>query len=56
VTGSIPGARDGHTAVVIRNRMLIFGGYEEDIGLFSQDVYSLDLHKLHWSFVPTAVI
>jgi len=55
VTGSIPGARDGHSAVIIRNRMFIFGGYEEDIGLFSQDVYSLDLQTLHWSFVPTAV-
>jgi N-acetylneuraminic acid mutarotase len=36
VTGCIPGARDGHSAVIIRNKMFIFGGYEEEIRLFSQ--------------------
>jgi len=55
VSGVIPGARDGHSAVVIRNQMIVFGGYEEDIGLFSQDIYSLNLSTLHWSFVPVNV-
>ena len=55
MNGCIPGARDGHSAVVIRNKMFIFGGYEEQIGLFSQDVHALDLETLTWSFIPTAV-
>lgn len=55
VTGSIPGARDGHSAVILRNKMLVFGGYEEEIGLFSQDVYALDLYTLVWSFIRTGV-
>jgi N-acetylneuraminic acid mutarotase len=31
--------------------MLIFGGYEEEIGLFSQDVHALDLNTLTWSLI-----
>ena len=31
VTGIIPGARDGHSACVINDRMFIFGGYEENV-------------------------
>ena len=31
VTGEIPGARDGHSACVINNRMFVFGGYEEGV-------------------------
>ena len=27
----IPGARDGHSACVINNKMYIFGGYEEAV-------------------------
>jgi len=54
VSGSVPGARDGHSAVIIRHKMYIFGGYEEEIGLFSQDVYALDLNTLEWTFVPAA--
>lgn len=34
VSGTTPGARDGHSAVVIRNQMFVFGGYEEEVGLF----------------------
>lgn len=56
VNGSIPGARDGHSAVVIRNKMFIFGGYEEEVGLFSQDVHSLDLTTLTWAAVPATGI
>ena len=54
VSGQVPGARDGHSAVVIRNQMFIFGGYEEEVGLFSQDVYSLNLNTLIWSFIPAS--
>lgn len=31
VYGKIPGARDGHSACIIDNRMYVFGGYEEDV-------------------------
>ena len=31
VSGSPPGARDGHSACIINNRMYIFGGYEEGV-------------------------
>lgn len=30
-SGTVPGARDGHSACVIRNKMYIFGGYEERV-------------------------
>ena len=31
VSGDIPGARDGHSCCVIRDKMLVFGGYEEGV-------------------------
>lgn len=31
VHGVKPGARDGHSACVINNKMYIFGGYEEAV-------------------------
>ncbi|CAG2112598.1 unnamed protein product [Medioppia subpectinata] len=51
VTGSIPGARDGHTAVAINNKMYIFGGYEELTERFSNDIYCLDLTTYVWTYV-----
>ena len=48
VTGFIPGARDGHTAVVINNKMYIFGGYEELWERFSNEVFVLDLITFVW--------
>jgi len=33
VSGDIPGARDGHSACVIRDNMFVFGGYEEVVSL-----------------------
>lgn len=49
-TGSVPLARDGHTACVWKNYMFIIGGYEEETDLFAKQVFYLDLDKLHWSY------
>ncbi|XP_071439603.1 kelch domain-containing protein 3 isoform X1 [Hetaerina americana] len=53
VHGIIPGARDGHSACVIRHSMYIFGGFEEEIDRFSQDVHALDLETMEWRYVVT---
>uniref|UniRef100_A0A0K8TG65 Kelch domain-containing protein 3 n=1 Tax=Lygus hesperus TaxID=30085 RepID=A0A0K8TG65_LYGHE len=52
-TGVIPCSRDGHSACVIDNQMFIFGGYEEEFERYSQDVYSLNLDTLCWTYVVT---
>uniref|UniRef100_A0A0N5CD48 Kelch domain-containing protein 10 n=1 Tax=Strongyloides papillosus TaxID=174720 RepID=A0A0N5CD48_STREA len=52
--GRIPPARDGHTAVVWKNKMFIFGGFEEDHQIFSQDVFVFDFITNEWAEVkPT---
>ncbi len=51
----VPVARDGHTACVINHRMYVFGGYEEDIDRFSNDVYFLDIAEMKWHYVMTSV-
>ncbi|XP_067682381.1 kelch domain-containing protein 3-like [Haliotis asinina] len=48
INGPIPGARDGHSACVINNKMYIFGGYEEEIDRFSNDVHAFDFTSMHW--------
>nr|XP_023015220.1 kelch domain-containing protein 3-like [Leptinotarsa decemlineata] len=50
-TGNPPLARDGHSACLWKNNMIIFGGYEEDSDSFAGSVYSLDLEKMHWSYM-----
>jgi len=55
VTGMIPGARDGHSACIINHCMFVFGGFEEDIDRFSQDVHALDFRTMHWSYIITQV-
>lgn len=51
VSGSPPGARDGHSACIINNRMYIFGGYEEGVQKFSNEVFSLMLSTMTWSLI-----
>jgi len=51
VYGEQPGERDGHSACVINNAMYIFGGYEEVIERFGQDVYRLDLSSYTWKLL-----
>ncbi|KAF4522219.1 hypothetical protein B566_EDAN007370 [Ephemera danica] len=53
VHGKIPGARDGHSACVIDHCMYVFGGFEEDVDRFSQDVHKLDLRTFTWSHIIT---
>lgn len=53
--GMVPAARDGHTACVINHRMYIFGGFEEEIDRFSNDVYYLDLGSMKWYYVTASV-
>ncbi|CAH1792212.1 unnamed protein product [Owenia fusiformis] len=50
VHGNIPSVRDGHSACIIRHKMLIFGGYEEEMDKFSNDVHGLDLTSLTWEY------
>uniref|UniRef100_A0A0N4Z0E1 Kelch motif family protein n=1 Tax=Parastrongyloides trichosuri TaxID=131310 RepID=A0A0N4Z0E1_PARTI len=53
-TGRIPPARDGHTAVVWKDKMYIFGGFEEHHQVFSQDVFVFDFITNVWAEVkPT---
>lgn len=49
--GRVPGARDGHSSCVINGKMYIFGGYEEELNEFSQDVYALDFKMMIWSYI-----
>jgi len=51
VKGDIPGERDGHSAAIIGNYMYVFGGYEESIERFGQDVYRLDLSTYTWKLL-----
>jgi len=51
IKGQPPGARDGHSACVIRNSMLIFGGYEEDEDRFSNEIHSFCFLTMTWTSV-----
>lgn len=53
VDGQLPGARDGHSACVINNVMYIFGGYEDYVEKFSNEVHALDFNTMTWSLVRT---
>ncbi|XP_069675101.1 kelch domain-containing protein 3 isoform X2 [Periplaneta americana] len=53
VSGMIPGARDGHSACIINHCMFVFGGFEEEIDRFSQDVHALDLRTMRWTYIIT---
>lgn len=53
VCDPLPGARDGHSACVVGNKMFIFGGYEEQVDKFSNEIYSFDFTAMTWSFVKT---
>jgi len=52
----IPAPRSGHSACVINDAMLIFGGFDTHHPQQEfQDVYKLDLKNLKWSYVNTGV-
>ncbi|CAD6196130.1 unnamed protein product [Caenorhabditis auriculariae] len=47
--GSIPPARDGHTAIVVDDKMIVFGGFEEDMQRFSQETYVYNFLTCRWT-------
>ncbi|KJH53729.1 kelch repeat protein [Dictyocaulus viviparus] len=53
VEGRVPPARDGHSAVVVGDRMYLFGGFEEDLQRFSQETYVFDFQTNRWSELNT---
>lgn len=44
VAGNRPCARDGHCALIVKNKMLVLGGNRSKIGF--NDLYELDLEKV----------
>ncbi|XP_041352699.1 kelch domain-containing protein 3-like [Gigantopelta aegis] len=53
VYGNIPGARDGHSACVINNKMYIYGGFEVEVDRFFNDVHAFDFNTMTWMEVKT---
>lgn len=51
--GFVPGARDGHSACIIAENMYIFGGFENYLNQFSNDLHCLNLETMTWTFVVT---
>lgn len=55
VSGTVPGARDGHSACVLGKTMYIFGGYEQLADCFSNDIHKLDTSTMTWTLICTKV-
>ncbi|XP_039087086.1 kelch domain-containing protein 3 isoform X2 [Hyaena hyaena] len=53
VSGTVPGARDGHSACVLGKTMYIFGGYEQLADCFSNDIHKLDTSTMMWTLICT---
>nr|XP_058162743.1 kelch domain-containing protein 3 [Dasypus novemcinctus] len=53
VSGTVPGARDGHSACVLGRTMYIFGGYEQLADCFSNDIHKLDTSTMTWTLICT---
>ncbi|XP_047653324.1 kelch domain-containing protein 3 isoform X3 [Phacochoerus africanus] len=53
VAGTVPGARDGHSACVLGKTMYIFGGYEQLADCFSNDIHKLDTSTMTWTLICT---
>ncbi|XP_051710693.1 kelch domain-containing protein 3 isoform X3 [Oryctolagus cuniculus] len=53
VSGTVPGARDGHSACVLGKIMYIFGGYEQLADCFSNDIHKLDTSTMTWTLICT---
>jgi len=52
VSGDIPGARDGHSACVIGDKMFVFGGFEEGVSnnCIHATVHNGDFSVFFWLF------
>uniref|UniRef100_A0A8C5C638 Kelch domain containing 3 n=1 Tax=Gadus morhua TaxID=8049 RepID=A0A8C5C638_GADMO len=51
ISGTIPGARDGHSACILGKAMYIFGGYEQLADCFSNDIHKLDTTSMVWTLI-----
>ncbi|XP_047468874.1 kelch domain-containing protein 3-like isoform X1 [Penaeus chinensis] len=51
VHGHVPEARDGHSACIINDHMYIFSGYLEYVESYTQDVHTLNLRTMTWSYI-----
>ena len=51
VFGTIPSARDGHSACVIQDAMYIFGGYSENSFSYTPIVFRLNLNNYDWTLL-----
>lgn len=55
VKGLVPEARDGHSACIVNDHMYIFSGYLEYVQSYTQEVHTLNLRTMTWSYVRTTV-
>ncbi|KAG2467485.1 KLDC3 protein, partial [Polypterus senegalus] len=55
ISGTVPGARDGHSACVLGKCMYIFGGYEQLADCFSNDIHKLDTTTMVWTLISAKV-
>ena len=55
VKGLVPEARDGHSACIVNDHMYIFSGYLEYVESYTQEVHTLNLRTMTWSYVRTTV-
>lgn len=53
-TGHKPEARNGHSATLVDHHMYIIGGWFGRGTFASNDVYILDLTRLHWRLCQTS--
>uniref|UniRef100_A0A914WP69 Kelch domain-containing protein 3 n=1 Tax=Plectus sambesii TaxID=2011161 RepID=A0A914WP69_9BILA len=51
--GRAPPARDGHSACVIDDLMVVFGGFEEEFQRFSQETFVFNFRTNRWSELKT---
>jgi len=51
VSGGLPGARDGHSACVLKDAMYIFGGYEEELDRFSNEIHEFNFLTNIWTLI-----
>ncbi|RZF34824.1 hypothetical protein LSTR_LSTR011211 [Laodelphax striatellus] len=49
----IPSARDGHSACVIKSQMFVFGGFDEAIDHYSDELCVLNFNTMQWQRVKT---
>jgi Ras-related C3 botulinum toxin substrate 1 len=50
VKGTVPSRRYGHSACVWKNKMVVFGGYDND-GFTSNEIFMFDLQQHSWELI-----